>query len=529
MRLLRYHGVEPLLVFDGDRLPAKAAEEASRQAKRAERRSAGHAALERGDQRAAEQAFQAAVDVTPLMAREVMDGLMAENFRYLVAPYEADSQLAHLARSGQVDVVATEDSDLVAFGCPRVLFKLSKDGEGVEVRLSQMLGADGPPSTVAAEAGPAADAGDASDEAEEVVATSRRRPRAASGPLSFRRFDQDLFLCMCILAGCDYLPSIRGVGLRRAHALALRARSPARLLALLRTEPLGQPRMAEAERGRYITGFSRALQTFRHARVYCPAERRLVLLAPLPDGAEEEAMLFLGPPMADAEAAAIAEGRLCPLTRAPFPPRGGGAGRPPPQRPPPAPPPAPCAGSLDRAWARDGAPQLPRPPPPPRSQPRPRAMDTSRLPALHAVPPPTFASAASLAGDELVIIDADDAVAPLPPPPPPFPPAMRPHNPFASSAPRAPLMTAALPRPPAAKPPAPLALMWGAALAEGRAWQADTPSEAAAWAPPPALTPAPPKKRAPGRTLDTFLTPPAGVPRRAVASADGKPTMLPRL
>jgi exonuclease-1 len=37
----------------------------------------------------------------------------------LVAPYEADAQMAYLARSGVVAAVVTEDSDLVAYACPR--------------------------------------------------------------------------------------------------------------------------------------------------------------------------------------------------------------------------------------------------------------------------------------------------------------------------------------------------------------------------------------------------------------------------
>ena len=40
----------------------------------------------------------------------------------IVAPYEADAQLAYLAKKGIVQAVITEDSDLVAFGCPRVRY-----------------------------------------------------------------------------------------------------------------------------------------------------------------------------------------------------------------------------------------------------------------------------------------------------------------------------------------------------------------------------------------------------------------------
>ena len=39
----------------------------------------------------------------------------------IVAPYEADSQLAYLSIQGIVDLVITEDSDLLVFGCKKVI------------------------------------------------------------------------------------------------------------------------------------------------------------------------------------------------------------------------------------------------------------------------------------------------------------------------------------------------------------------------------------------------------------------------
>ncbi len=38
----------------------------------------------------------------------------------IVAPYEADAQLAYLQKEGIVDLVITEDSDLLVFGCKQV-------------------------------------------------------------------------------------------------------------------------------------------------------------------------------------------------------------------------------------------------------------------------------------------------------------------------------------------------------------------------------------------------------------------------
>jgi exonuclease 1 len=46
--------------------------------------------------------------------------LQAENVECIVAPYEADAQLAFLSMTDYVYAVITEDSDLLAFGAKRV-------------------------------------------------------------------------------------------------------------------------------------------------------------------------------------------------------------------------------------------------------------------------------------------------------------------------------------------------------------------------------------------------------------------------
>ena len=39
---------------------------------------------------------------------------------YIVSPYEADSQIAHLMNDGLADFAISEDSDLLAYGCSKV-------------------------------------------------------------------------------------------------------------------------------------------------------------------------------------------------------------------------------------------------------------------------------------------------------------------------------------------------------------------------------------------------------------------------
>jgi 5'-3' exonuclease len=40
--------------------------------------------------------------------------------------------------------------------------------------------------------------------------------------LNFTNFTKQMILEMCILSGCDYLPSLPGMGLKRAHGLIRR-------------------------------------------------------------------------------------------------------------------------------------------------------------------------------------------------------------------------------------------------------------------------------------------------------------------
>lgn len=61
-----------------------------------------------------------AVDITHKIALELIKECQRENIDCIIAPYEADAQLAYLNISGIADVVITEDSDLTLFGCKKV-------------------------------------------------------------------------------------------------------------------------------------------------------------------------------------------------------------------------------------------------------------------------------------------------------------------------------------------------------------------------------------------------------------------------
>ena len=49
-----------------------------------------------------------------------MQALKAASVDFVVAPFEADAQMAYLAVNELVHAVITEDSDMLPYGCPRV-------------------------------------------------------------------------------------------------------------------------------------------------------------------------------------------------------------------------------------------------------------------------------------------------------------------------------------------------------------------------------------------------------------------------
>ena len=264
--LLRFH-VTPLVVFDGGLLPAKAGTEKERQEKRRVAMQEATAAEKRGDFRLARQHFVRAVDVTPYMCRKVMDKLDEMAVTYVVA-YEAVAT-AFLARTGQVDAVISEDSDLIPYGCRRVLYKWDRDtGMG--------------------------------DEIDETYAMLNARK------LDMRNWTKDQFLTMCIFAGCDYLPSLKGVAITKAYNLVNKYKTYKRVLRQLRFEA------KVAIPSFYAEQFEKAMLTFRHARVWDPRKERIVHLSPLHENIDEDELDFLGPKLSHGLARKICTGKVTP-------------------------------------------------------------------------------------------------------------------------------------------------------------------------------------------------------------------------
>ena len=97
--------------------------EVEREKKRKENLAKGKKYWAEGNKKKAFECFQSCIDVTPEMAHIFIQALKQLKVQYVVAPYEADAQLAYLEKEGLVDGIITEDSDLIIYGCKKILYR----------------------------------------------------------------------------------------------------------------------------------------------------------------------------------------------------------------------------------------------------------------------------------------------------------------------------------------------------------------------------------------------------------------------
>ncbi|PRP87821.1 exonuclease 1-like [Planoprotostelium fungivorum] len=273
IEMLRQNGITPIAVFDGAALPMKSGTEKDRRQNREKHRSKGMLLIREGNAAAARESFSKAIDISPNMVCRVIDTLRSEDIQVIVSPYEADAQLAYLVQQGIAHFAISEDSDLLAFGCDRVLFKMDNYCQGKEIKLSDL-------------------------------------PNNAG--LSFVHFTHEMFRHVCILSGCDYLPSVPGMGIKKAHDLVKKFRSIDRVIGHMRSHG----KLSAVVPADYEEKFRRADLTFQHQRVWDPLNGVLTRLQPLPDWLDDENMdlSFMGGEVEHEVAVGIATGKVNPRT-----------------------------------------------------------------------------------------------------------------------------------------------------------------------------------------------------------------------
>jgi len=165
-------GIKPIYVFDGKPPDMKSGELSKRLEKRTEATEALAQAKESGDTATVEQMSKRTVRVTREHNDEVKRMLRLMGIPIVEAPSEAEAQCAEMCKADMVWAVATEDMDVLTFGTKRVARNL-------------------------------------------MVPASLKKPVLEfdiEKVLEGLELTMDQFIDMCILLGCDYCDSIRGIG-----------------------------------------------------------------------------------------------------------------------------------------------------------------------------------------------------------------------------------------------------------------------------------------------------------------------------
>ena len=288
-----------------------------------------------------------------------MQRLRAYKVQFIVAPYEADAQLAYLANippeQGGVAAILTEDSDLIAYGCNALLFKCDVKGEGIadEMRLDRMLDV----CLSRQQQQNVEEAGKKEEEEKKIIietkdtnnsldniidlvdentfhdgtitcttctnTMTKKSTTSITGgkkDISFFQWTPEMVLTMCILAGCDFLQNIPGLGFKTAHALVLQGRTLEGTFAYMRRHKRWQNKVTKE----YELGARRARESFLYALVFNPMTGKTTRLRKLPEDLRSlpekgiDLPIHIGPEMDSTLVHCIAHGYINPHTMQPF-------------------------------------------------------------------------------------------------------------------------------------------------------------------------------------------------------------------
>ncbi|CAF0756094.1 unnamed protein product [Brachionus calyciflorus] len=178
IRLLE-NGIKPVYVFDGKPPQLKGGELQKRQERRAEAQESLEKATEAGDAENVDKFSRRLVKVTKEHGDDCRKLLSLMGVPYVEAPCEAEAQCCALVKAGKIYAVGTEDMDALTFGGNVLLRHLTFS------------------------------------EARKMPIKEFHLDRILAG----LEFTQDQFIDLCILLGCDYCDTIKGIGPKRAVEL----------------------------------------------------------------------------------------------------------------------------------------------------------------------------------------------------------------------------------------------------------------------------------------------------------------------
>lgn len=223
------NGIKPVYVFDGKPPEMKGGELAKRLVQREKALKSAEDLKETGTAEEISKFERRTVRVTKEQNMEAKKLLKLMGIPYVDAPGEAEAQCAALARGNKVFAAASEDMDTLTFGTTTLLRHLTAaESKGLPITEIHL----------------------------ETV-------------LKSLELSQDEFIDLCILLGCDYCDSIKGVGPSTGLKLIKEHRSLEKIVESIQAKPGSKYKVPED------WPFAEARKLFQKPDVTDPAEIEL--------------------------------------------------------------------------------------------------------------------------------------------------------------------------------------------------------------------------------------------------------------
>lgn len=272
VKLLKFHNVQLTFVFDGMKLPAKHVTHKERSAKKAESRTMVEKLLASKNFTEARKFMLRCIEIKFDVIQQVIRYCQQEGISYIVAPYEADAQIAFLNNNDICQYIITEDTDLILYGCQKIIYKLDVTGKCVLYERSKLAKCFGP----------------------------------HGAKMEFEKFRR-----ICILSGCDYLKNIPSVGLQSAKKFfTLTKQDDLNTLLPKLATYLKAPKLAGKVTKDYIEGFIAAETTFKHHIVWDPVNEKLKPIEPYSRGKSSSDYPLAGKKFHDSQARELVQGNI---------------------------------------------------------------------------------------------------------------------------------------------------------------------------------------------------------------------------
>ena len=239
--MLQDFQITPYFVFDGASLRTKAQTNDERRKSRKEALALAQQYTKLGRSDLAGKQYMKAACVTSQMAKLIMCELDLLKIKYVVAPYEADPQMVYLEKIGLVDGILSEDSDLLIFGCRKLITKLKDDSTCVEI--------------------------------------DRHNFKNVTNMSYLGNFSESQLRLAAMLSGCDYTKGVQGIGLKSSVQLVRKYIYLQKVILAIKASGKMVPDNLEDD-------IYRADLAFQFQKVFDPRSQKLTTLNELPEELE---------------------------------------------------------------------------------------------------------------------------------------------------------------------------------------------------------------------------------------------------